>query len=111
MPETPSSDNKVRGVAEETYLSSAPIARYYYATVEFPYADVDVAVEHPLLPKRPDVVNYQVVQATEPVQVYHQMNGRPWTQTRIFLRANVEGATVRVLLSVPTNEDILTPLL
>lgn len=108
MPEMPSARpeaRRERGGLEERFQSASPSTRYEYTDVYFETADVDVAVEHELLPVLPEQVNYEVVQATAPVVVYHDGSPerRAWTQNIVQLRCNTGNARVRLRLSIPSD--------
>lgn len=89
---------------EERFNASTPASNFQYVEVFFPTANTDVAVEHTLRPVYPDAVNYTVVQATTPVQVYHNGEGRVGGPNTLFLRSNVGNVRVRLLLTLRGND-------
>lgn len=110
MQETPSSPRNQRlgGGLEERFQVSTPTTRYQYIDVQFPVADVDVAIQHQLAPANPNAVNYQVVQLSLAAHIYHDATPtrRTWTADTIYLRSNVADATVRLLLTLPSDVDV-----
>jgi hypothetical protein len=99
-------NQRVGGGLEERFQSSVPTTRYEYADVFFEAAGVDVAVPHLLRPLYPNQVNYEVVQATAPVQIYHDggADRRSWTADAIFLRSDTDSVWVRLRLSLPADD-------
>lgn len=98
-------NRRIGGSLEERFQASTPATRYQYVDVHFVDADVDTAVEHLLLPAFPNHVNYEVVQSTAPVSIYHDSSSarRQWTQGVILLRSNVANVAVRLKLTLPSD--------
>lgn len=104
MPETRSERDKRRdgGGLEQRFLEASPSTRHQYIDVHFLTGGVDVVIEHTLRPSAVEAVVYQIVQASAPVALYHDLSTgrRAWTQDTIVLRSNISNVVVRLLLTI-----------
>lgn len=80
----------------------SPYGGFAYVTVTFTNADADTLVEHPLRPRDPEALQYQVVGSNAPTLVYHDHSAmrRAWVPGGMVLRASAP-ATVRLLITLP----------
>lgn len=99
---------------EDSLLRLCPTRQWELVTVTFPAtANTDLDIAHTLGIQDPDLVDYLVVQAAQPCQVWHDTSATrtPWASGLLRLRCTVPTAKVVILLTVSdrTGRAILNP--
>lgn len=83
-----------------------PATDWEIVTVDFPNADTDVEVTTGLHPSDPELIEYQVLNASGPPLVFHDTSASriAWSSGLIRLRSAVAGLKANILLSIAARD-------